>query len=127
MIRGIGVDLVHVSDIQNWLEIKETHFLRNIFSKSELAEALQNDCAEYLAGRFAVKEAVFKAIIPLIPKSGLDFRKIESSHDVYGAPYVIITEELKHFLFLADVDRIHISLSGDDGLVIAYAIAEKTE
>ena len=63
MIAGIGADLVDIARIQALLDRYGERFLRRVFTGKETAYALSGaNTAERLAGRFAVKEAVFKAL-----------------------------------------------------------------
>lgn len=62
MIIGIGVDIIEIARIKEAVELNES-FIEKLFSKNEI-EYLQtrNLRAEYIAGRFAAKEAVSKAL-----------------------------------------------------------------
>ena len=65
MIKGVGIDMCSISRIQHILdrEGKDGAFFRRAFSETETEEAsLRHDLAAFYAARFAVKEAVFKAL-----------------------------------------------------------------
>jgi holo-[acyl-carrier protein] synthase len=58
-----GVDLVEVSRIRGMLERHPERFLGRVFTRDEAAYAENHQRrAEHLAARFAVKEAVLKAL-----------------------------------------------------------------
>jgi len=62
----IGIDMVHISRFEPWLNYKEEH-LATLFSAAEIAQlhAKEGQKAAFLASRFAVKEACYKALSSL--------------------------------------------------------------
>lgn len=100
MIRGIGVDLVDFKRI-------DFKIARKVLSKKELViydtldEKLKK---EYLAERFAVKEALFKA-----DNSYFDFDKVSVLNDEKGKPYL---ENINGF----------VSIAHDGGMVCAFVV-----
>ena len=96
MIKGIGLDMCSISRVQSILDREgpDGAFFRRAFSDAEREEAsLRHDLAAFYAARFAVKEAVFKAVAPLTEK-GFDLRIVESVHRPDGSPAVRVTEKL---------------------------------
>ncbi|HLR62943.1 MAG TPA: holo-ACP synthase [Lentibacillus sp.] len=87
MIKGIGIDLIELDRIQHSVQ-RNGRFAGRILTQSEKAfyDALKNNRRqiEYLAGRFAAKEAFSKAAGRGIGK--LSFKNIEVTTDTYGAP-----------------------------------------
>src|SRR4051812_12469304 len=62
-VIGHGIDLVEVAEIQRWIEDPRDPLLPRCFVQSELDElGARADRIERLAGRFAAKEAVLKAL-----------------------------------------------------------------
>ena len=63
MICGIGVDMVTVSDMERRVARMSPGALARMFTPAEIEASLArgNRRAEYLATRFAAKEAVFKS------------------------------------------------------------------
>ena len=63
MILGIGTDIIEISRIKAAIERRGDDFLKHILTREEIAHAkkYKNPYAHY-AGRFAAKEAVFKAV-----------------------------------------------------------------
>ena len=58
-----GIDLVDIADIQRWIEDSRNPLIPRCFVRAELDEIGDGvDRIESLAGRFAAKEAVLKAI-----------------------------------------------------------------
>ena len=126
MIIGIGVDLCQISRVQHILDREgpEGPFFRRAFTPAEQDEAKRrHDTAAFLAARFAVKEAVFKALAPHT-KDGFDFRLVESLHRDDGSPYVHLTDSLLPYLREAGVSRLHLSVSTEGDMAQAFVVAE---
>ena len=63
MILGLGTDLVEIARIQRVRDRHGERFERRILTDAEFREYRERDgCVAYLAKRFAVKEAVAKAL-----------------------------------------------------------------
>jgi holo-[acyl-carrier protein] synthase len=63
IVIGHGIDLVEVAELRRWIEDPRNPLLPRCFTQAELEEI--GDCPdriERLAGRFAAKEAVLKAL-----------------------------------------------------------------
>ena len=90
MIRGIGIDAVVVGDMAGLLERVSEGALFRMFTEKELSAAHEKSVpTEYLASRFAVKEAAFKAIAPNLSEKSFDYRRIETRNREDGSPYKI--------------------------------------
>lgn len=62
-VVGHGIDLVDVTELQRWIEDPRDPLVPRCFAKAELDEIGDGpDRIERLAGRFAAKEAVLKAL-----------------------------------------------------------------
>jgi holo-[acyl-carrier protein] synthase len=115
VIVGIGVDVVDVARFRAAME--RTPALRTrLFTEAE--ETLP---PASLAGRFAAKEAVAKA---LGGPPGLSHREAEVVKDDNGRPAVRVTGRAAEVARELGVTRWHVSLSHDGGVAIAYVIAE---
>lgn len=89
MITGIGLDIVELGRIRR-LDAKSAKFRERVLAETELAEyglLSANRKAEFLAGRFAAKEAFGKAKGTGIGKM-CAFHDIEIRKDVNGKPSV---------------------------------------
>ncbi|MCX5707210.1 MAG: holo-ACP synthase, partial [Candidatus Omnitrophica bacterium] len=63
MILGTGVDITEVNRLKVAVQRWGDAFLRRVFTKKELVNAKgRASLYQHLAGRFAAKEAVFKAL-----------------------------------------------------------------
>ena len=88
MIKGIGIDIVELSRVEKIINTK-TSFVKRVLTINEykLYEALSyKRQVEFLAGRFACKEAFSKAFGTGIGKIGL--QDIEILKEITGAPKV---------------------------------------
>jgi holo-[acyl-carrier protein] synthase len=83
MILGTGVDITEVSRIKKAAEKWGEAFLNRVFTDEELANSKsRGSLYQHLAGRFAAKEAVFKAL----GDAGLNWKDIEILNDKEGKP-----------------------------------------
>ncbi|MFZ3590200.1 holo-ACP synthase [Bacillus sp. DJP31] len=88
MIKGIGIDIIEIHRVED-LAARMPKFVQRILTEREIKkyEWLQGKRkAEYLAGRFAAKEAFSKAMGTGIGK-GLQFTDIEIVQDPLGKPF----------------------------------------
>jgi len=121
---GVGVDLVEIGEIKALNERTRGAFVQRTFTPREQAEAESSpDPWVYLAGRFAVKEAVFKALAPLTPGKTFDFRAVETLRMPDGSPQVTQKGELREIMGSAMVDKLLVSISNEAGFALAFAIA----
>ena len=121
---GIGVDAVTISEIER-LDREADGFTKRTFSPREQAECERRGTgrASYLAGRFAAKEAVFKALAHLTPEKTFDLRIVETLAAPDGSPQIQMTPALSHICEKASVDHILVSLTNEGDLAIAFAAA----
>jgi len=113
-MRGIGTDIIEINRIR---EIKHRErFVQKILSEKEQAiyYRFKNEQRkdEYLAGRWAVKEAIYKAATNQC--QDLAYRSFSILNDETGA------------LYLAEpyFDKIHLSLSHCKNYTVAFVILE---
>jgi holo-[acyl-carrier protein] synthase len=121
MIVGIGTDIVQIDRIKKLFDKYQEAFLVKNFHPKErecfLALPLEKSIS-YLAKRFAGKEAISKAFGSGIG-SGLAFKDIAILNDEFGAPYVEISSSIAKKL---GKNKIHISLSDDYPIAVAFAV-----
>ncbi|MFA1822572.1 holo-ACP synthase [Virgibacillus oceani] len=102
MIRGIGIDIIELERIRKNIR-KNGRFIRRILTEKEreIYQILQNERrkAEYVAGRFATKEALAKALGTGIGK--LSFQHIEVLTDKNGAPTVHAAGCEDYYIFVS--------------------------
>jgi len=117
MIMGTGVDITEVGRLRRAIEKWGTSFLNRVFTKEELKNAKTRvNIYPHLAGRFAAKEAVFKALGNL----KLNLKEVQILNDKDGRPYCeILNGETKDKA--KDFD-ILISISHVKNYATAFAI-----
>ncbi|UCG93299.1 MAG: holo-ACP synthase [candidate division WOR-3 bacterium] len=123
-IVGIGIDAVEVSRIKNAVK-KKKNFLERVYSEKEIKLSQRGKFRfEELAGRFAVKEAVFKAI-KTGWRRGVTFKDVIVLNESSGAPYVTLSGKAQAVAASLGVKNIHVSISHTKELAIAMAILVK--
>lgn len=90
MILGIGTDIIEIDRIQKAVERWGENFLSHVFNDEEIEYAQKYKFpAPHLAGRFAAKEAIYKAIGN---NKYLGWRDITILNDENGKPYCILND-----------------------------------
>ena len=121
MIIGIGIDIVEIVRIDR--PAQNERFYTDFFSDEEIAVFKACKYApQTVAGRFAAKEAVLKALGQGL--GGMPLREISIIRLPSGQPEARLTGEAKRTAEALGAKRIHISISHDGGYAIAQAIAE---
>jgi holo-[acyl-carrier protein] synthase len=115
VIVGIGVDVVDIARFERTVE-RTPRLLDRMFGPAEQALPLRS-----LAARYAAREALIKA---LGGSEGLQFMDVEIVPDAAGRPWFILTGRTAEFVAAKGVTSIHLSMSHDAGLAIAYVVAE---
>ena len=107
-----GIDLINISRFENL--INDNTFLESIFNPSEIEYINKHKSLDTIAGLFASKEAMLKALKKVINNYSL--KDIEILHDSNNAPYVVLHNEIKKE---NDIDNISLSISHDSDYAIA--------
>ncbi|WP_163528463.1 holo-ACP synthase [Halobacillus ihumii] len=97
MIKGIGIDIVEIDRIKQIIK-RNTRFVQRILTKNEQKrydQLTKHRGVEFLAGRFAAKEAFSKAVGTGLGK--LSFQDIEVDTNKDGAP-VMNVKGYEHFI-----------------------------
>lgn len=98
-----GVDVVDVKDYARLLNPAMRPHLKTTFTAQELQECGDNErTAERLAGRFATKEAVLKAL-GLPYGDGIAFLDIETVTNAIGAPTILTYRKVNERAYLLGV------------------------
>lgn len=84
MVIGTGIDITEVRRLRRAAEKWGDDFLCRVFTKTELQNAkTRGSLYQHLAGRFAGKEAIFKAA----GNKELSWKDVEILNDQEGKPY----------------------------------------
>jgi holo-[acyl-carrier protein] synthase len=122
VVEGLGVDVVEIARVKGVVEKWGDHFLHKIFTDGEIAYARsKKNSVQHLAARFAVKEAVAKALATGW-QGGFRWKDIEVGNDANGKPSVALSGGLRTRLAGANI---HISISHSDTVVVGVAIVER--
>ena len=115
---GCGVDVVELSRFRQALARGGDAFMRRIFTKHEeaYAQRRRRTTLLHLAGRFAAKEAVIKAISQVEPRRVLAMNQVEVRNDRLGRPRIVLHDGRKSRI------QIHVSLSHVATVAVASAI-----
>jgi holo-[acyl-carrier protein] synthase len=124
VIYGIGNDVVEIERIHNALGRFGERFARRILCPPELQRfATHRLKANYLAKRFAAKEAFTKALGTGI-KAPANWHGMWVANLPSGKPEMQFTEPLKALLSQRGISRTHVSLSDERGVAVATVILE---
>ncbi len=120
MIYGIGVDVVDLARFERALT--RTPALRpRLFAEEEYRVNGLELPARSLAGRFAAKEALIKAFGDSTGIRWHDMRVVSNQHRNPGFALSGAAAELAE---RAGVIAVHLSITHDAGIAIAYVVAE---
>lgn len=123
MVIGIGVDIVDVNRIKKLIDKSEA-FIEKIFTEEEVSSLRERNLRpEFVAGRFAAKEAISKALGTGI--RGFSFKDIIITNDVLGKPKVRLTGRAEEIAEANGKYFINLSISHEVNNAIAFAILEE--
>ena len=130
MIIGIGIDLVKSERIRKAVQKWNRRFLDRIFTTQEQTQAFAHRYPYLqLAGRFAVKEALLKAL-GTGWQNGIRWNEISTLNETdkgsspkrTGRPRIRTTGRIKALMIERGVSKIHVSISHDTDTSIAQVI-----
>ncbi|KAJ3556852.1 hypothetical protein NP233_g11886 [Leucocoprinus birnbaumii] len=129
MLLGIGVDIVHILRIAAIVKRQAEHkFARRILSTNELEQwaLLQSNDnhnrVQFLAVRWAVKEAAYKALYPTAKPTWkqLTYRGLSSSGERPTLNYMPADGNMN-----PTIGPMHVSVSHDGDYTVAYVTVER--
>jgi holo-[acyl-carrier protein] synthase len=115
VIVGVGIDVVDVARFGQSLERTPT-MRQRLFTEAEQRLPLGS-----LAGRFAAKEAMAKA---LGAPSGMAWRDAEVLNDANGRPLMTLCGSVRARADAMGVSSWHLSISHDGGIASAVVVCE---
>lgn len=126
MIIGIGVDIIEIERVRQAIQ-NNKNFLSKLFTERELDYFIsRNMNSEVIAGNFAAKEAVSKALGTGI--RGFSFKDIEILRNELGKPEVIFHNGANlignKLVGNNNSLRVHLSISHNNSSAIAYSVLE---
>ena len=116
MLIGTGVDITEVRRIRQAVEKWGQDFLGRVFTQAEIKSAkTKTSFYQHLAGRFAAKEAIFKAV----GDNQLSWQDIQIHNDQVGKPVCsFLNGKGKNII-------VHISISHVKTYAVASAVVAK--
>ncbi|MCF7521204.1 holo-ACP synthase [Neisseria sp. ZJ106] len=127
MIYGIGTDIVSLRRIERLYRKYGQALAQRILTPEELLEFPQAAQPErYLAKRFAAKEAFSKAVGTGI-RGAVAFDRIGVGHNALGKPEFFYAPPLEQWLQEQGIGCVSLSLSDEEDMVVAFAVAEQAD
>ena len=120
MIVGIGVDVVDLARFERAIA-RTPKLLERLFAQGEQVEGARRLAIHSLAARFAAKEALIKA---LGTSDGARWHDMPIVSDGERNPSFALTGDIATATRDRGITHIHLSMSHDAGVAIAYVIAE---
>lgn len=115
----VGVDIVEIARVRRAVERHGEGFRRRVYTDLEWQQCGGSHAS--LAGRFAAKEAVMKAL----GIGGMRFREVEIRRAPSGKPEVQLTGRLRDRADRLGIQRMVVSISHSRDNAVAVAIAER--
>lgn len=126
MIYGVGTDIVELARIQITYDRFGAHFVDRLLMDEEREPFIRNKWpVRFLAMRFAAKEATVKALGTGF-RHGMWLRDVGVVSNDWGRPLVIYSERGRDVCERLGVGASHVSLTDDAGLIVAFAVVEKS-
>ena len=127
MIFGIGTDIADCARVGSIYAKHGHHFVKNILTPVELERMAElKDPKEFIAGRWAAKEAFSKAL-----GTGMcaecAFVEIEVLSDERGKPFIRLYAATAETAKRLGIARIHVSISHERDFATAFVVLETVD
>lgn len=121
MIIGIGIDIIEIERIEKAIE--NTRLINRIFTAAEIKYfACRQNNPSTIAGNFATKEAVAKALGTGIGK--ISWHDIEVLRYSGGRPYVKLYGNAEKVFATLGGTKVHVSISHSRSYAVSQVIME---
>ena len=122
MIFGIGTDVLKVERVERtWARFGDHFARRLLLDEEQRLFAKSKRPVRFLAMRFAAKEAIVKAMGTGFA-NGIWIRDVGMLPNRLGQPQVVYSERGRAMCRKLGVGEGHLTLSDEDGLVVAVAV-----
>lgn len=119
MIYSLGIDIIQTDRVKKALETWGKKFADKILGEEEMEIfSAKINKVQFLAGRFAAKEAVIKCLGAFFDER-VSFRQIQILNDLYGKPYVHLDDPIRERILDKEVK---ISITHERQMAAAVAI-----
>lgn len=118
-----GVDIIEIERIRESIENIGEKFLKRVFTDREIeyCESKKGQKYQHYAGRFAAKEAAFKAVSKeLDDKYSVCWKDFEVINDKQGRPQINITNVNTEKIESIDISISHCKLYATANVVVLY-------
>jgi holo-[acyl-carrier protein] synthase len=120
VIIGIGVDVVDLARFERALD-RTPALTARLFTDAELVRGDRVLPLRSFAGRFAAKEALIKA---LGESTGIRWHHMQVVSNEHGNPSFVLSDAAADVAERRGVTAVHLSMSHDAGVAVAYVVAE---
>jgi len=122
MILGLGIDTVTISQVEGFLQ--NPNYALDIFTETEIQQASESrDAADFLSGRFAAKQALRKALEPLIHGT-LDYLDVSIIKTDYSQPVAVFDGQLAQQIKEAGIREVKVSITTEGDAATSIVIAQ---
>lgn len=122
LVLGVGIDIIEIRRIDSAIK-RNKNFLEKLFTDKEIEYfKSRNLRTEFIAGRFAAKEAISKALGTGF--RGFSLKDIEIQNDDLGKPIVYLKNNAQRKVNSFGKYKIHLSISHSEDNAVAYALME---
>jgi holo-[acyl-carrier protein] synthase len=127
MIFGIGIDVLKAQRMHDCYARFGAHLVERLLLPRELEQFEQTARRErFLAMRFAAKEAIVKAMGTGFA-NGVWIRDVGVVQNAWGKPEVVYSERGERVRRGLGIGEGHVTLTDEDGLVVAVAVLLREE
>ncbi|SET06316.1 holo-[acyl-carrier-protein] synthase [Natronincola peptidivorans] len=124
MVIGTGIDIIEIHRIKKAIE-RNSRFIEKVFTTEESNLFQERNLnPNTIAGFFAAKEAVAKALGTGI--RSFQWQDIEVKKDSLGRPYIKLHNNAYKIAYSKGIEEIHLSISHCREYAVAQAIATGT-
>jgi holo-[acyl-carrier protein] synthase len=121
-MMSVGTDILQIQRIEAVVERQGEKFVKRILTEAEQLEYnASSQPTRLLAKRFALKEAVAKALGTGIGR-GVSWQNIQLEHNADGAPRVHLSGGALRVLGERGGSRMEVSLADELDYVVAFAV-----
>lgn len=128
MIVGTGIDVVEVVRMKKELTRAGDRFCKMLFTEDEIAycrsSANIHVQSQRFGGRFAAKEAFFKAL-GTGWRNGLGWKDVEVRNDALGKPRLSLRNQARERVEELNISNIQVSISHGKDVAVSIVILEK--
>lgn len=121
-VLGIGIDVVALERVEALCVKHPEHFAQRVFTEKEREHFYPTPSVNRIAARFAVKEAVSKALGTGI--GPITWQDIETTNTESGQPQVNLYGKAANLAAEKGVKAIHCSISHEKTVAVAMIVLE---